>query len=280
MQAALKNFKTLPVAACAHEAFEVLAGNLGSGILLLADHATNHIPNEFNALGLTETDLKRHIAYDIGVDSLVRDMAVHLGVPAVLSRFSRLLIDPNRGADDPTLVMRIADGALIPGNARVDAAGVSARIARFHQPYHATIAGLIDRALAQGIAPAIVSLHSFTPTMRGHSRPWHVGVLWDGDPRLATPLLQRLRSEPDLVIGDNEPYDGALAGDTIDQHATDRGLSNCLVELRQDLIGDTMSAQAWAKRLCQLLLPCFDAPEVGIVKHFKSRTRDRIRPHS
>ncbi len=163
-------------------------------------------------LGLPPEQLERHIAYDIGIEWLTRAMARRLGAPAILSRFSRLLIDPNRGPDDPTLVMRVADGALVPGNARIEAAEVEARKARFHAPYHGAIAAVLDAMLARGVAPVIVSLHSFTPVMKGVARPWQVGVLWDADPRLPDPLMRLLAAEGDLVVGDNEPYDGALAG--------------------------------------------------------------------
>jgi predicted N-formylglutamate amidohydrolase len=260
------------------EAVRILGGRLDAGVLLLADHASNALPTEFGTLGLPQAQLERHIGYDIGVEPLTERMAELLDAPAVLSRFSRLLIDPNRGADDPTLVMRVADGALIPLNARIGAADVAARHARFHAPYHRAVARVIDAMAAVGPAPAIVSLHSFTPVMKGFARPWHAGVLWDGDPRLAKPLIAALEAEGDLVVGDNEPYDGALAGDTIDQHATARGLANALIEVRQDLIGAVEGAHSWAERLVRLLKPLLAAPDINVVRPFPSRTRLRIRP--
>ena len=170
-----------------------------------------------------------------------------------MSTFSRLLIDANRGEDDPTLIMRLSDGAIVPGNAAVDAAERARRIARFHAPYHAAIDAAIDRAIAAGRPPALVSIHSFTPVWRGHARPWHAGVLWDTDPRLAVPLIEALRADPALVVGDNEPYAGALANDTMYRHATARGLAHALIEIRQDLIGDEAGAAAWAERLAPIL---------------------------
>ena len=169
---------------------------------------------------------------------MTRALARRLGAPAVLSTFSRLLIDANRGEDDPTLIMRLSDGAIVPGNAAVDAAERARRIARFHAPYHAAIDAAIERAIAAGSPPALVSIHSFTPVWRGHARPWHAGVLWDGDPRFAVPLIEALRADPALVVGDNEPYSGALANDTMYRHGTERGLAHALVEIRQDLIAD------------------------------------------
>ncbi len=261
------------------EAFEIIGGNAARSIVLLADHATNHIPAEFESLGLPQGQLERHIAFDIGIDGLTRRLAQLLDAPAVMSRFSRLLIDPNRGPDDPTLVMRIADGAFVPGNARIGADVVEARRQRFHKPYHQAIAGVLDSMAGQGIVPVLVSLHSFTPIMKGRTRPWQAGVLWDADPRLARPLLAALEREGDIVVGDNEPYDGALAGDTIDQHATLRGLSNALIEVRQDLICDAEGIESWAQRLARLLKPLMHLPDIRRIMHHSSRTRDRIRSH-
>jgi predicted N-formylglutamate amidohydrolase len=260
------------------EAFRIVGGRVDTGLLLLADHASNALPPEYGSLGLAEAQLERHIGYDIGIEAMTLRMAELCGAPAILSRFSRLLIDPNRGPDDPTLVMRIADGALIPLNARIDRAEVAHRLARFHSPYHAAIARTLDAMMAAGVVPVIVSLHSFTPVMKGVARPWHAGVLWDGDPRLAAPLIAALEAEGDIVVGDNEPYDGALAGDTIDQHATARGLANALIEVRQDLIGSPEGAHGWAERLVRLLKPLLADDDMRSIRHYPSRTLLRIRP--
>ncbi len=256
-----------------HDAYEVVGGRLARGVILVCDHATNAMPAEFDHLGLPPEQLMRHIAWDIGAEDTVRAMAAALGAPAVLSRFSRLLVDPNRGDDDPTLVRSISDGVVIPGNAGLDASGIAARRHRFAEPYHAAIADMIDRALAADIVPALVSLHSFTPVMQGRPRPWHVGILWDADPRLNVPLIQRLREERDLVVGDNEPYDGALEGDTIDRHATRRGLANTLIELRQDLIAHQVDARRWGERLALMLAPILARPETHHIADFGSRCR-------
>jgi predicted N-formylglutamate amidohydrolase len=189
----------------------------------------------------------------------------------VLSRFSRLLIDPNRGDDDPTLVMRLSDGAIVPGNARVDDAEVRRRQERFALPYHRAVAATLDAMAAAGPIPAVVSIHSYTPVMKGAPRPWHVGVLWDNDPRLPLPLLAALRREPDLVVGDNEPYDGALAGDSLSRHATARGLAHALIEVRQDLIADDADAMRWGERLAALLEPLLERPDMHVIRHFGSR---------
>lgn len=234
-------------------AFTVLPGSLGSGLILVCDHAGNAFPEGYGTLGVSAADLERHIAYDIGAAAVTRLMAAELGVPAVLTRFSRLLIDCNRGADDPTLIMRLADGTPIEGNRRLTHAERDRRIALYYTPYHAAIAALIDRALARGIAPVLLSIHSFTPVWKRVPRPWHGAVLWDKDPRLALPLLAGLRAEAGHVIGDNEPYRGALLGDCMWRHGTERGLAHALIEIRQDLIAAEADQREWAARLGRIV---------------------------
>src|SRR5215212_12254762 len=239
---------------------EVVPGSVQSGILILCDHASNAVPPDLSDLGLPESEFGRHIAYDIGAAAVTRSLARRLGAPAILTQFSRLVIDPNRGRDDPTLVMRLSDGAVVPGNAHVDDDEIERRIARFYDPYDTAISAAVDRALRAGHPPCIVAVHSYTPTWRGRPRPWHVGILWDADDRLAAPLLKGLSAEPGLLVGDNEPYDGALSGDTVDRHATRRGLANALIEIRQDLIADAAGAKAWAERFARLLRPLLADP--------------------
>lgn len=234
---------------------ERVDGDLASRALVLCDHASNAIPPEYGNLGLPATELARHIAYDIGAAWLSRHLARHLGCPALLSTFSRLLIDPNRGRDDPTLVMQLSDGAIVPGNAHIDQAGIQGRIDRFYAPYDEAIGTHVARSMVSGLPPAIISIHSFTPVWKGKLRPWHIGLLWDRDDRLVAPLFATLRNEPDMVVGDNEPYAGWLEGDTIDRHAKRHGLPNVLIELRQDLIDTEAKAQRWAERLAGMLAP-------------------------
>lgn len=237
---------------------EHLAGDVTSGVLILCDHASNAIPAELRNLGLPTGEMERHIAYDIGAAWMTRALAGALGAPALLTSFSRLLIDPNRGLDDPTLVMKLSDGAIVPGNAQLSEAGTMERINRFYAPYDAAISAAITLATNAGHPPAIISLHSFTPVWKTTPRPWHVGVLWDRDRRLAAPLIEILRQEADLVVGDNEPYFGGLPGDTIDRHATANGLPDALIEVRQDLIATQDSAAAWGVRLAPMVRRCVD----------------------
>lgn len=227
---------------------------------------------EFGSLGLPAGEFDRHIAYDPGAAAVTRALAERLGIPAVMSTFSRLVIDPNRGPDDPTLVMRLSDGVVVPGNAKIDTAERRRRIACFHAPYHAAISAAIDEGFAAGTIPALVSMHSFTPVWRGHVRPWQVGVLWDRDPRLAQPLIAALARDPALTVGDNEPYSGALEHDTLYTHGTRRGLAHALVELRQDLISDHAGVEAWAVRLAPILLDLNKRDEIHRIRHFGSIT--------
>lgn len=236
-----------------NESFARISGDLKPGIILIADHARNSLPDDYGSLGLPPQQFERHIAYDIGVEAITWGLARALGCPALMATFSRLLIDPNRGADDPTLIMRVSDGAIVPGNALVDEAERERRLQRFHRPYHAAITAEIERFLAQGIDPVLVSIHSFTPDWKGVPRPWHVGILCDEDARFATHLLEALRAQGDLCVGDNEPYSGALEGDTLYTHGTRRHLRHGLIEIRQDLIAQQSGVDEWISRLAPIL---------------------------
>lgn len=258
----------------AHEAFEPverIEGRADAGVLFLCDHATNGLPSAFGTLGLARSELNRHIAYDIGAAWITRGLAGHFEAPALLTGFSRLLIDPNRGTDDPTLVMRLSDGKIIPGNARITAAEIRHREEHYWRPYRAAISAEIEAMIESGPIPAVVSIHTFTPSWRNKARPWQVGILWDNDPRFAVPLIAGL-AEAGFVAGDNEPYDGALAGDTLDAEVTRRGLAGLLIEVRQDLVGTCDEAAAFAERLAAILRPVLARPEIHKIEFFPSRT--------
>ncbi len=227
-----------------------------SAALLLCDHASNATPRSVAGgdLGLGADEMGRHIAYDIGARGVTLELSRLMDATAILSRFSRLVIDPNRGEDDPTLVMRLYDGTIVPANRRVTPDEVARRLEAWHRPYHAAIDAEIAARVDRGAAPALVAIHSFTPRLNGRApRPWHVGVLWHRDARLSAPLLDRLRAEPDLCVGDNQPYSGQLEGDTLSRHGTRRGLPHVLIELRQDLISTETGQRLWAARLAPML---------------------------
>lgn len=224
------------------------------GLALICDHATNIVPPGVRPLGLKPEDMERHIAWDVGARDVVLGLTRSLGAPAVLSRFSRLVIDPNRGPRDPTLVMRLYDGSIIPGNRSLDAKDVESRRLAFHAPYHHAIAAMVDDLAKVEACPVLLSIHTFTPQLAGQApRPWHAGVLWDRDDRLVRPLLDLLNAEGDLVVGDNEPYLGSLPGDTMWTHGTERGLPHALIEIRNDLVSDARGVSEWVDRLARLL---------------------------
>ncbi len=256
------------------EPVESIPGAPDAGVLFICDHASNHVPAEYGNLGLPAAQFERHIAFDIGAAAATRHLAARFGAPAVLSCFSRLLIDANRGGDDPTLVMRLSDGAIIPGNATIDEAGIDERRRRFWGPYRQAVGAALDAMLAHGPAPAIVSLHSFTPVWRGFVRPWQMAVLWDSDSRLAAPLIETLRAGA-ISVGDNEPYDGALEGDTLYEHGTRRGLAHVLVEFRQDLVGESRGVEEWANRLGDALAPVLARPQAHMISYHDSRVARR-----
>jgi predicted N-formylglutamate amidohydrolase len=253
--------------------YHLLAGNHDNGMVILGDHAMNLLPERYGRLGLPESALSRHIAYDIGIEGLCRRLSAMLDVPAVLGGFSRLLIDPNRGEDDPTLIMKISDRAIVPGNHPITDAEWEHRIETFHRPYHRAVAETIAGvATSTGRAPLVLSLHSFTNAWRGVERPWHATVLWDSDDRAVHPLLSKLRENGDLVIGDNEPYDGALRGDTMYRHCMVAGIPHALLEVRQDLIGDDAGIAEWAERLAPIFEAVNADPACHEFKIYPSRT--------
>ena len=252
--------------------FEIIDGDYDKGMVLLADHAMNRLPAHYGSLGLPDSAFLRHIAFDIGIEGLTRRLAAMLGVPAVLGCFSRLLIDPNRGEDDPTLIMKISDGAIIPGNHPITDAEWQQRLDTYHRPYHRAVEQTIARASACGRAPLVLSLHSFTPFWKDFARPWHAAVLWDSDDRAILPLLSLLRQPGDIVVGDNEPYDGALKGDTMYRHCMVPGIAHALLEVRQDLIGDDAGMDAWAERLAPIFTALNADPGLHEYEVFPSRT--------
>lgn len=259
-----------------------MPGRSVAGVLFLCDHASNALPPEYGDLGLPAGAFERHIAYDIGSAGVTRALAARFEAPALLTRYSRLLIDPNRGADDPTLVMKLSDGAVIPGNAQVDSAEIARRTALYWTPYRQAAGALLDEISAAGPAPAIVSLHSFTPVWRGAARPWRIGLLWDNDPRMAQPLLEELEAAGLGPVGDNEPYDGALKGDTLYDLATARGLAHVLIEIRQDLIAEPAGQIEWAERIADALAPVLARPDIHRIERYGSRAgarsqRDHLR---
>ncbi|MGR3409290.1 MAG: N-formylglutamate amidohydrolase [Paracoccus sp. (in: a-proteobacteria)] len=220
--------------------------------LITCDHATNRVPDWIGGgdLGIAPADMARHIAYDVGAAGLARSLAALLDAPVIGSDFSRLVIDPNRGEDDPTLLMRLYDGTVIPANKTADAAERLRRLDHLHRPYHRALAALADRHEDR----CICAIHSFTPQLRGRPpRPWQIGILYSHlDARLGPPMVGACREEG-WMTGENQPYDGHLQGDSIDRHALARGRPNLLIEVRNDLIASAEGQALWAGRLAPLI---------------------------
>ncbi|HKX09866.1 MAG TPA: N-formylglutamate amidohydrolase [Stellaceae bacterium] len=238
-------------------------------VLVTCDHASRRVPKSLRNLGLDAESLKLHIAWDIGAADVSRHLARKLDAPAILAGYSRLVIDCNRDIDDPTAMPAVSDGVPVPGNKDLSSAAGAQRVEVLFKPYHAAIEAALDGFTARGVHPAVLSIHSFTPVMNDFARPWHIGILWDKDPRMAIPMLAALRRETGLVVGDNEPYSAREpAGYTVRTHAEKRGLPHLNVELRQDLLATDAGTVEWADRLVRVLTPILEDPALYHVKHY------------
>jgi predicted N-formylglutamate amidohydrolase len=242
------------VAVADSAAVEVFNTEGSAPVLVLCDHAGRWVPPELGDLGLAERELARHIGWDIGSADLARRLARLLDAPAVLCHVCRLVVDPNRKPGDPSSMPRVSDGTLVPGNQDLDPEQVRWRLRRFFVPYHRAVARQIARLRRRHFVPVIISVHSFTPRLADACRPWEVAVLWDMDARLAAPVLDALRRDPALYVGDNEPYSGRFpVGYSIPFHAARPRLPHVTFELRQDLIATREAAERWAERLAGVL---------------------------
>ncbi len=238
-----------------------------ANVILACDHASNRVPRALQGLGLGAAELLRHIAWDIGAAEVTRRLAVLLDAPAILAGYSRLVIDCNRAPEDQSSIPETSDGVAIPGNRGIAPAARAARQEQIFAPYHAAVERAIAARIAQRRVPAFVSIHSFTPVMGGKARPWHVGILWDSDPRMPQPLLAALSADPSLVVGDNEPYSAREPqGYTVRTHAALRGLPHVAIELRQDLVADEAGAARWAGILGAALAPILARAELYRVR--------------
>jgi predicted N-formylglutamate amidohydrolase len=224
-----------------------------SPFLLTSDHFGRLIPPALGDLGLEAGELTRHIAWDIGIAGVAEALSKHLDAHLIAQRYSRLVIDCNRPPDSPSSIPRISEATVIPGNEGLARDEAKARRRQIFDPYHHRITEVIDRRLAENRPTVLVSLHSFTPVYAGIARPWHIGTLYHRDTKLPPLLLKWLRGEPDLVVGDNEPYAVSDETDyTIPLHGEARGLMNSGIEIRQDLIAGPTGQAEWAERLARI----------------------------
>lgn len=219
-------------------------------LLLLCDHASKAVPKALGDLGLPASELSRHIGWDIGGLDAALELSSHLDAPLVASGYSRLVIDCNRWPGGEGSTPEVSDGTAVLANKGLTHEQVDARAHACFWPYHQEVDRQLDRMTRDGRAVCLLVVHSFTPEMNGFKRPWHVGVLWNDDPRLPHALLAELHRDPSLVVGDNEPYSARAPYEyTLTAHARSRALPHCSLEVRQDLMGTPGDARAWGRRL-------------------------------
>jgi predicted N-formylglutamate amidohydrolase len=225
-----------------------------SPFLLTSDHYGRAIPRSLGDLGLPPEELTRHIAWDLGIAGVADALSKHLGAHLIAQRYSRLVIDCNRPPGVPSSIPRISEATIIPGNEALTREAAQMRREAIFDPYHRRIAEVIEARLRNSMPTVLVSLHSFTPVYAGIIRPWHIGTLYHRDTKLPPLLLKSLRAEPDLVVGDNEPYAVSDETDyTIPVHGEARGLMNTGIEIRQDLLDERAGQLEWAERLARIL---------------------------
>jgi predicted N-formylglutamate amidohydrolase len=229
-------------------------GDGTSPFLIVADHAGNIIPGALASLGVAKSETERHIGWDIGVAAVSRLLADALDATLVIQTYSRLVIDCNRPPGSPTSIPEISELTPIPGNLGLSDRQKATREREIFWPYHAAIEAELDRRREARRPAVLIAMHSFTPVFLDVARPWHAGVLYNRDPRLAHLVMALLKREADLTVGDNEPYTIDDTSDyTIPVHGEQRGLHHVAIEVRQDLIVHPAGQQAWAARLAALL---------------------------
>jgi predicted N-formylglutamate amidohydrolase len=225
-----------------------------SPFLFTCDHYGRLLPQKLGNLGLPESELMRHIAWDIGIAGVAERLVTSCNAHLVAQRYSRLVIDCNRPPSTASSIPRLSEATTIPGNEEISAEEAALRRREIFDPYHRRIDAIIDQRLHEKRPTVLVSLHSFTPVYAGAARPWHIGTLYHRDTTLPPLLLRALRAEGDLVVGDNKPYAVSdLTDYTIPVHGEARGLINTGIEIRQDLIADQSGQQQWAERLARIL---------------------------
>lgn len=223
--------------------------------VLVCDHASPRVPVALTDLGLAPHLLGLHIGFDIGIEALTRELSQRMDARTVLSSYSRLVIDMNRGLRFDDSIPPASDGHAIPGNQDLSAGERERRAHLLFHPYHDAVARTLASLAAPKRHPGLISMHSFTPHMGAATRPWHVGVLWKYDGRIAEPLIDALRHQG-LTVGDNEPYSSFdPRGFTVEAHAERFGYPNVLIEVRQDLLTDEAGIDEWAGRLTDALGP-------------------------
>ena len=247
--------------------FKALNPNGVAPVVLVADHASRAVPAALDGLGLNEGQFERHIAYDIGAAGVTRLLAAQLDAPAVLAGYSRLVIDVNRPPGHPQSIPEASDGTEIPGNRGLGEEAQKQRVEMLFEPYHDAIHEALTRLWRRGKPPALFSIHSFTPDYGDEDRPWDVGILWNRDPRIARPLIERLGARG-LNVGDNLPYSGLELAYTIDLHGAVAGLANCAVEINQNQVSDGEGIELWAGILAGVMVEILQLDGIHEVREF------------
>ena len=237
-------------------AVEIINAGGTSPFVLLCEHAANHIPDEYNGLGLAAADRARHIAWDIGAADVARRLSPLVDAPLILSGYSRLLIDCNRPLHAPSSIPEISETTTIPGNVALSAAERDLRAERYFHPFQNAVDAHLDDRRRLGRKTVVIGVHSFTPVFRGHRRPWHAGILFRHSEGLGRGLVESLqRGMGDgYVVAANQPYQiGDDSDYTVPIHGERRGLDAVLIEIRQDLIAESPGAERWAGGLAEAL---------------------------
>jgi predicted N-formylglutamate amidohydrolase len=225
-----------------------------SPIVLICDHASNHLPSRYGSLGLTSADLRKHFAWDPGALAVSRHLSELLDAPLVRGCLSRLVIDVNRDPSDVDSIVETADGVKAPGNANLSQVERQGRVAEIYTPYHAAIEDLLVGRARQGRRSALIAIHTFSPILGGVARPWHCGVIFALDSHMGESLIDKLRSEACLLVGVNEPYAPSdRVYHTMSRHGEANGHPAAMIEIRNDLVADIEAQKAWAARLAPLL---------------------------
>ncbi len=233
-----------------NHAYEVLNAEGSADIILICEHASNHIPPEYNNLGLEKDFLTRHIAWDIGMSCLTRQLSARLDAPAIIATFSRLLIDPNREEDHAGLIPLTSDNTTIPGNQNLSRSEITKRKEIYYHGFHNRAQEMVSNRVRAGYVPLICGMHSFTPHMNGFSRPWPVAMLWNKDPRLAHALINSLTARG-FNVGENQPYSGRDLFFTMNRHGDEHGLPHVTIEIRQDEVHEPEAIDKWTTILAE-----------------------------
>ena len=241
--------------------FEIVSPDAPAPFLLICDHASNRVPASLGDLGVPKPAFAMHVAWDIGAADAAHHLSRRFNATLIHTNYSRLVIDCNRRPDSHNLCPPTSDGVEVPANCGLPKDELQRRIDLLHRPYHDAVEAWIAERRKTGHVPAIVSIHSCTPVMAGFHRPWHLGILWNQDERIARPLIQRLSLDTSICVGDNQPYTGKTqSGYSIPFHAERNRLPHVMVEIRQDLIGTRAEAERWADIFGDALAPILADP--------------------